>query len=301
MDYQWDAFIAHASEDKESFVRPLANALSAQVHVWYDEFTLTVGDRLLQKIDEGLSRSRFGIVVLSPNFFRKDWPQKELDGLVARERGGTKVILPVWLDVDKDEVAAYSPILAGRLAAKASDGLDDVVASLRRAMEPAESSDNSHVAASIARPVGPTPQVGIDTEVDISMVGARTRSPGMELVVMIRHIFGPPAVPIRIAIWSTILEDEEDKQLFQEGYLTAERDIVSRVAVRERQAFPDPSLDGRLLGWPLESAPGDLWVFFRYRSLGGRELEVARTFGLERPANLNSFDVKGPTSHMRKK
>ena len=49
---QWDAFISHASEDKEGFVRPLAQALEARdVSVWFDEFTLTVGDSLRRSID----------------------------------------------------------------------------------------------------------------------------------------------------------------------------------------------------------------------------------------------------------
>jgi TIR domain len=77
-------------------VRPLAERLrSSGLRVWYDEFTLTVGDRLRQSIDHGLAISRFGIVVISPNFLNKNWPQNELDGLVARETNGVKVILPV--------------------------------------------------------------------------------------------------------------------------------------------------------------------------------------------------------------
>ena len=68
----FDAFICHASEDKEDFVRPLADALSQfHLHIWYDEFSLSVGDGLRRAIDHGLAKSRFGIVVLSPNFFKK--------------------------------------------------------------------------------------------------------------------------------------------------------------------------------------------------------------------------------------
>jgi hypothetical protein len=48
-------FISHASEDKEDFVRPLAETLQQLgVKVWYDEFTLKVGDSLRRKIDSGL-------------------------------------------------------------------------------------------------------------------------------------------------------------------------------------------------------------------------------------------------------
>ena len=132
--YEWDAFIAHASEDKDAFVQPLAVALSKDFRIWYDDFALTVGDSLRRSIDKGLKNSRFGIVVLSKHFFQKEWPQKELDGLTTRERDGTKVILPVWLDVEYKDVANYSPLLADRVAAKAKDGLDRVVTELRTAM-----------------------------------------------------------------------------------------------------------------------------------------------------------------------
>lgn len=70
-----DFFISHASEDKEGFVRDLAEALRAKgAKVWYDEFTLKVGDGLRRTIDRGLAGSRFGVVVLSEHFFIKHLP-----------------------------------------------------------------------------------------------------------------------------------------------------------------------------------------------------------------------------------
>lgn len=91
---EWDLFISHASEDKGEIVRPLVDALvSAGYRVWYDEFTLTIGDSLRRSIDKGLAQSKYGLVILSPNFFAKNWPQTELDGLAARERNGNKVVL----------------------------------------------------------------------------------------------------------------------------------------------------------------------------------------------------------------
>ncbi|MGF1939047.1 MAG: TIR domain-containing protein [Nostoc sp. ChiQUE02] len=114
---KYDAFISHASEDKEILVRPLAEKLEeAGFSVWYDEFKLKVGDSLRRSIDKGLANSRFGIVVLSPSFFAKNWTQYELDGLVAKEMTGGKVILPLWHKVSKDEVMAYSPTLADKVA-----------------------------------------------------------------------------------------------------------------------------------------------------------------------------------------
>jgi len=116
-DATYNAFVCHASEDKEELVRPLADELKGLGNsIWYDEFALKVGDSLRRSIDHGLSRSRFGIVVLSPSFFAKNWTQYELDGLVAKEVEGHKVILPLWHRVSKDDVMKYSPTLADRVA-----------------------------------------------------------------------------------------------------------------------------------------------------------------------------------------
>jgi len=133
----WDSFICHASEDKNRFVRPLATKLRSKgLNIWYDEFTLKVGDSLRQSIENGLSKSRYGILILSPNFFAKKWPQDELSGLAAKERNGKKVILPVWLDVDHNYIVDYAPMLADRLAARASDGMAKVVTDLLAVIKP---------------------------------------------------------------------------------------------------------------------------------------------------------------------
>lgn len=125
---QWDVFISHASEDKDALVRPLAAALkNANISVWYDEFSLKLGDSLRKSIDHGLSNSRYGIVVLSKKFFEKHWPTQELNGLATREVGENKVILPIWHQVTFEEVRQFSPILADRLAANSSAGLDALV------------------------------------------------------------------------------------------------------------------------------------------------------------------------------
>ena len=79
MAKKWDLFISHASEDKADVVEPLARELvSRGITVWYDQWTLQIGDSLSGKIDEGLASSDYGVVVLSPHFFTKHWPQREL-------------------------------------------------------------------------------------------------------------------------------------------------------------------------------------------------------------------------------
>jgi hypothetical protein len=131
-------FISHASEDKKDFVRPLAERLREFFDVWFDEYELTLGDRLLAKINEGLNSCDFGVVVLSPAFFGKKWPQAELDGLFALEEPTKKIILPIWKDVTERDVKEYSPILALRYAALASAGVENVVEKIRIAVETSE-------------------------------------------------------------------------------------------------------------------------------------------------------------------
>jgi len=76
---EYDAFISHATEDKDTIVRELADLLLKKgYNIWYDELSLQVGDSLRKSIDLGLKNSRYGIIILSKAFFIKDWPNYEL-------------------------------------------------------------------------------------------------------------------------------------------------------------------------------------------------------------------------------
>lgn len=126
---EWDIFISHASEDKIDVVKPIAEFLnSIGANVWYDAFTLELGDSLSRSIDKGLANSRFGLVVLSPAFFDKDWPEYEFRGLVAKELGRDKVILPIWHNVEREDVMSFSPSLADKLAVKTADNSTEEIA-----------------------------------------------------------------------------------------------------------------------------------------------------------------------------
>ena len=136
MDY--DVFVSHASEDKEPFVAPMAKLLAdLGVKVWYDAFTLKVGDSLSKSIDRGLSSSHYGIVVFSQAFFAKPWPDYELRGLIGREIGRDKVILPIWHNVTRDNVLAFSPTLADKIAIETSKTtIEEVVVQILEVVRP---------------------------------------------------------------------------------------------------------------------------------------------------------------------
>lgn len=128
----YDVFISHAWEDKAEFVDEFAQkARDAELRVWYDRFSLRWGDSLRQGIDAGLRGSYFGVAVLSPNFFAKEWTNYELDGLIERALDGSGRLLPIWHRLTKDDVRKYAPSLAGRLALNTSLlSADDIVAEL---------------------------------------------------------------------------------------------------------------------------------------------------------------------------
>jgi len=131
-------FISHASEDKDGFVRPLAVALDILgVSVWYDEFSLHLGDSLSRSIDKGLASSRFGLAVISQHFLQKPWPEYELRGLVAREIGEDRIILPIWYGVTRQQVLEFSPSLADKVALKTEGmGAKDIAIQILREVRP---------------------------------------------------------------------------------------------------------------------------------------------------------------------
>jgi hypothetical protein len=122
----YDIFISHASEDKSSVAIPLTQYLKELgLKVWLDEFELKIGDSLRSNIEHGLKCSRFGVVVLSPNYFQKSWTKLELGALLAGGDGKEK-ILPVWHNITKEKIYESAPLLADKVAVHTKDGIDKV-------------------------------------------------------------------------------------------------------------------------------------------------------------------------------
>ena len=135
---EYDLFISHASADKDDFVRPLVKALEARGYrVWFDEDRLVIGDSLRKSIDIGLSRAKRGLVILSPAFLGRNWPEWELSGLVQRQNSeGETLIVPIWHDLSHKEIVKYSPSLADLVAIPSSAGVDAIVRKLARFIPP---------------------------------------------------------------------------------------------------------------------------------------------------------------------
>jgi hypothetical protein len=132
------AFISHDSRDKDDIVRKLALELfKVMCPVWYDEFSLKVGDSLRSSIERGLTEARKCIVVLSPNFLANEgWGRAEFDSIFTREiLERANVILPVWHNVSVNDVFNYSPRLADKVGLMSSIGIPELARKLASAIK----------------------------------------------------------------------------------------------------------------------------------------------------------------------
>jgi hypothetical protein len=131
------AFISHDSRDKDDVARELAVELTKMMcPVWYDEFSLKVGDSLREKIEMGIKECKKCVLVLSQNFLTNSgWTKKEFDSIFTRELiDEKKLILPVWYGVTKKDVYNYSPSLADVVAVNWSLGSQKVISELYRSI-----------------------------------------------------------------------------------------------------------------------------------------------------------------------
>ena len=133
-----EAFLSHDSQDKDVFARPLAWELSKLgVPVWYDEFSLRVGDSLREKIETGIKECKRCVLILSPNFISNSgWTKREFDSVFTRELlDKKKIVLPVWAGVTTRQVFEYSPSLADRMALSWDRGVEYVADQLAKVIK----------------------------------------------------------------------------------------------------------------------------------------------------------------------
>jgi hypothetical protein len=131
------AFISHDSRDKSTIAEPIAIQLAKfMCPVWYDDFSLRVGDSLRESIERGLKECSKCILILTPNFLdNKGWSKREYDSIFTREIiEKQRVILPIWHEISAREVYQFSPILADRVATQWSLGVEEVARKLLQAI-----------------------------------------------------------------------------------------------------------------------------------------------------------------------
>lgn len=106
---QYDVFLSHANVDKDSFVEALKQSFDQLgISIFYDKDSIEWGDDWAQKIKDGLADCRFGVIIISKDFYDRTWTEKELKSLLVRQNdNGENVILPILFNTDINELKAH--------------------------------------------------------------------------------------------------------------------------------------------------------------------------------------------------
>ena len=126
----YDVFISHANKDKVDYVDELKASLDKlKIKIFYDKDSLEWGDNWKQRILDGVKESEFAIIVISENFFDREWTEKELNELLNRQnRNGQKIILPILHNITIDQLQAKYPAIADIQALDSSKYTCDEIA-----------------------------------------------------------------------------------------------------------------------------------------------------------------------------
>lgn len=124
-----DVFISYAIEDN-NFASDIAYGLKNNgFNIWFAPLSLKVGEKLLDSIEKGLNESRTGILVLSQDYLSKNWTSYEMNILVRQNIEGKK-LLPIWLDVSKEDIERKHIGLSGIVGITETSNISIVVSQL---------------------------------------------------------------------------------------------------------------------------------------------------------------------------
>ncbi len=120
---KYDVFISHASKDKVAFVDDLYNVIKRLgISVFYDTDVFSWGDNWKQLIYDGTAQSEFAIIVISENFFDREWTEIELKEFLQRQNAsGQKIILPLLYNISFDDLNNKYPSLSDIQCLKVGD------------------------------------------------------------------------------------------------------------------------------------------------------------------------------------
>lgn len=103
---EYDVFISHANRDKGELIEELYQSLKKLgVNIFYDKEELEWGDNWKEKILTGTKKAEFAIIVISENFFGREWTERELVEFLNRQnRNGQKLILPILHNISVEQL-----------------------------------------------------------------------------------------------------------------------------------------------------------------------------------------------------
>lgn len=111
---EYDVFISHANKDKEDLVEELYQSLKKLgINIFYDKESLEWGDNWKDRILNGTKNAEFAIIIISENFFDREWTERELSEFLNRQNTNEqKIILPIIHNITTEELKKKYPNVA---------------------------------------------------------------------------------------------------------------------------------------------------------------------------------------------
>ena len=131
-----DVFISHAYEDKQDFVKPLVKSLdNYSVSYWIDEVEIGWGDSIVGRINEGLSNSKFVLVLLTETFLLKNWTVAEVEAALSSEISTKQIIVLPIMVAESENIFNLFPLLRRKLYLNWSEGTDNISIKLSKLLK----------------------------------------------------------------------------------------------------------------------------------------------------------------------
>jgi small GTP-binding protein len=98
--YVWDVFLCHSSSDKELIKEIAIDLKERGVRYWLDSEQIRPGDSIIDKINDGLLKSRTIAPCFSERQIESGWCKKEYNTILNRTISGTsnQIVVPLILD-----------------------------------------------------------------------------------------------------------------------------------------------------------------------------------------------------------
>ena len=129
---EYDVFISHANSDKPVIVDEINSSLEKLgISIFYDKKSLEWGDHWKKRILDGTQKAEFAIIVISENFFDREWTERELDEFLNRQNSnGQKLILPILHNITIAQLQEKYPSVADIQGISTKDYTCDQIALL---------------------------------------------------------------------------------------------------------------------------------------------------------------------------
>ena len=129
---EFDVFISHANKDKEILIDyMLVSHITLGAKFFIEIESLEWGDNWKDRILNGAKKAEFAIIVISENFFDREWTERELSEFLNRQnRNGQKLILPILHNITVSQLQEKYPSVADLQAIDSSKYNCDQIALL---------------------------------------------------------------------------------------------------------------------------------------------------------------------------